>query len=388
MIKPSIKNRINLLSIIAAVTLSRDDILKLYHDTGAPSNYKSAKHLTPKGVAKAQEILSKIHSLPYGYTEEFTDIKDGIEYQFIAKVEPHSNSKKGVSIYEKPSDSKIKSDLPLADNGKIKPEKDKFAEQFSSLSGQAREDYVIDYVKKYVNDIPMVPMTIKNPTDPNQWITVEVQPKHFSIEGLPVQISAETAEKIANILTQKTGKPHSLPTKEIIDATYQVATPFAFKWQEGRLDPDNSEKFLEYSRQVADLTKNTPFATGLLKTKFLPLEGQEQYLHSTGLLDGNLQKIQDWEGPTKHDKKYKDYSEGTQLVGQITLPNGEVMSLIDLIEKAKKDPNYREYASLVTKGKNYSSYLKDEIRDELDKFTAQANNRRANILKRAEKLVL
>jgi hypothetical protein len=64
------------------------------------------------------------------------------------------------------------------------------------------------------------------------------------------------------------------------------------------------------------------------------------------------------------------------------------MSLIDLIEKAKKDPNYREYASLVTKGKNYSSYLKDEIKDELDKFTAQANNRRANILKRAEKLVL
>ena len=423
MIKSSIRNRIILLNRIATPASSWRKILETYPTPGPPSGYKPVMHLTPAAVARANAILAT--KPQYGYTEPFTDTKNGIEYHFIAKVEPHMSSAeaasdrgphKGVSIYESISENGPVSDksAPVSDKsgptssgsgvvpgkGEVVPVKGEFAKQFAGLSGAARDNFIIDYVEKFVDDIPTTPVTIPNPNDLNKPLTIQVQPTYFSIEGLPVQIGAYAAETIANILAKKTGKPYSLPTREIIDAVRAASTELLFKWQEGRLKP-GSKNLLDYAELVAKLTKDVNLPVGLMKVKFLPLEGSEGNLHSAGLIGPNSNKfIQDYYGATMHDLNYKDYSEGTQYIAGITLPNGENISLADLIEKAKTNPEYRQYVTILTNDRKYSSYLKDATKDKLDGTaitpgsndpagsfeTIKLNHRRSNLLKRAAKL--
>lgn len=438
--KNRLRQQMFLKLVKGAVNLTTEEIFKLDPTAGAPAGYTAALHLTPKGVNIAKQILNE-HQ-PYGYKYYFDDTKDGQTYHFVAKVEPHSNSIKGISIYErKPgstepipemqaqiesSDKKIapsvSTDSSISLSGKIEPIKGKFKEQFASLSGIDRDNFVVDYVARYVNEIPLKKLTIKDPTDPTKFINVEVQPQHFSIEGIPVQIGAPAAERISKIMSQKTGKSHSLLTKPVIDALYAGnAYILPFQWKPGRLG-DDSKKLLDYSQQEAEkLSKIDPntFVVGSFKELMLPSFNKDK-LHASGLVGSNqeiitlpngekisildlinkyhtdpaykqyedivmanankIKKIQDFSGgQTGHESGYTDYSQVPRYMGDVYLSDGRTMSSKDLMEKAKFDPSLKPYVNILTQGQNYTSYLDNQGND----FTSIAEQRRDQIFKRA-----
>jgi len=293
--------------------------------------------------------------------------------------------------------------VKLAD-GSAEPEKGKFAEQFASLKfqGQTRDNYVVKYVEKFIDNLPLKPMAVKDPVDSTKTFTIELQPQYFSIEGIPVQIGAVAAEKIAQILSKKTGKNYSLPTKEVIQLLHAGnAYIMTFQWSGDRLGV-GSEKLLPYSKEMAErLSKLDPdkFVVGVFKEKYLP--SQNKNLHSNGLVgpiqesvtipDGDkkgekltilelinkyqtdpsykeyesfvkeqakkLKVIQNYQGSTMHDAHYVDYSEGTRFMGNINLPDGRKLGMKELIDKSKSDSSLEPYAKLLTAGKSYSSYL-------------------------------
>lgn len=438
------KNRLRkkiFLKLAGSTMLTTDQTLKLDPTTGPPPGYSSPMHLTPKGVAIAQKVLSEHR--PYGYKLHFEDTVKGKTYHYIAKVEPHSNATKGVSIYELKEDQptpvfslapeELKPNLGLKNllleddttssgvaslpvtqidtsvrSGKVEPEKGKFLEQYKNLVGKDKDAFVIDYVRKYIDSLPMKKLKLQDPTDPTKSIEVEVQPQYFSIEGYPVQVSAAAAEIIANILRDKSGKGYSLPTQEVVRALYEGKSDpsqnpvfLPFKWKSLPKTNDTLQ-YLDHTQTVAQqLSQLNPnqFVVGLMKEKTLPHQGSN--LHSIGLLspiqknvttpDGkkvsvlelfnlfskltpsdpnynaykalvdahskDLKMIQDYQGSTGHDKYYADYSEGTRLMGDIYL-NGEVLSFEQLQQKAQQDPaKYGPYYNMIAGGKNYSSYL-------------------------------
>lgn len=430
-----IKSRIKILKKIAATHLTNAEIFKLDSTAGAPSGYTSITHLTPKAVAIANSIRLKAKDLNYGYKEYFSDVVDGKTYYFVAKLEPHASALKGVSIYElkegqstpeiTSKDDKLDTDIinkKLTEKSeKIGPEKGKFLEQYKNLLGQERDNYVVDYVSKYIDQLPMKKLKIEDPKDPSKFIEVEVQPQFFSIEGYPVQVSAAAAEKISKILSAKSGKSYSLPTQEIIRELYSgkaIAVPFKWKSLPNIKDP---KQFLEHSSEVAkQLAEIDPekFVVGPMKEKTLPHENDN--LHSLGLLSpvqkevtdpegkkitllqlfnkfnslsksdpkykeyetlvkqhGNeIKLIQSFKGSTGHDKYYADYSEGTRYMGNISI-DGETLSFEELKNKAQQDPlAYGSYYDLLTGGKQYSSYLNDKTAS-INKFNMLA---RTNIL--------
>jgi hypothetical protein len=440
------KNIANRIKKLAEVNMNIKEVLNVYPNTGAPPGYTATKHLTPNAVAYAKNVLSRIGTLPYGHVEYFSDTKNGKNYNFVAKVEPHLNSLKGVSIYELKEgatpeessqpitvDNAAKPDTSIKNTpltGKVVPEKGKFREQFASLQGQDRESFVLDYVSKYIDKLPMQELKISDPNDPSKFVVVEVQPQYFSIEDepgkpVPVQISAATAEKISKLFEEKNKKKYSLPTKEIIDELHKgQAMVLPFSWQEGRLGPD-SKKLLDYSDLVAQQLANidpNKFVVGPLKDKTLPSENKN--LHSTGIVGSSqptvilpngekltvlelinkyhtdptyakyeaivkeeakkLKRIQDFQGSTMHDSSYTDYSEGTRYVGDVTLPDGSKIALKDLLEKSKSDPSLKPYADILSKGKNYTSYIDDntKLSSSVSQFKKLSRSRRFNILDR------
>jgi len=423
--------------------LTNEQIFKLDPTAGPPPGYLSPSHLTPKGIGIAQQVLSEHR--PYGYKLHFEDTVKGKTHYYIAKVEPHSNATKGVSIYElkegqqppvissapASTSEESKSNLGLQNllledgttvapqlpitqidtsvrSGKVEPEKGKFLEQYKNLVGKDKDAFVIDYVRKYIDSLPMKKLKLQDPTDPTKSIEVEVQPQYFSIEGYPVQVSAAAAEIIANILRAKSGKGYSLPTQEVVRALYEGKSDpsqnpvfLPFKWK-SLPKTNDALQYLDHTQTVAQqLSQVNPnqFVVGLMKEKTLPHQGSN--LHSIGLLspvqknvttpDGkkvtvlelfnlfskltpsdpnynaykalvgahskDLKMIQDYQGSTGHDKYYVDYSEGTRLMGDIYL-NGEVLSFEQLQQKAQQDPaKYGPYYNMIAGGRNYSSYL-------------------------------
>ncbi len=409
----------------AEIRLTYEEIKKLYPNPGPPSGYMASTHLTSRGVGVAKNMLANIKNLPYGHLYYFTDTEKGNLYHFVAKVEPHSNSPKGVSVYElKPGSSPQKPQEELGsktstENKEIvsapknvykeksmTPQKGNFIENYGKLKGQAAENYVIDYVRNYVSDIPMKKLKIKDPNDSTKFIEVEVQPQYFSIEGYPVQVSAVGAQQIADILSAKSGKKISLPTKKVVDELYSgkaIALPFKWKFMPNQNDPT---QFDDHSREVAKQLANIDpdkFVVGLMKEKTLPHENDN--LHSQGLLspvqqkitapDGKqitvlelinrfhslkktdpdynkyrdlvnqhgskLKMIQKYRGSTGHDKQYRDYSEGTRFIGSVKLPDGREMGVQELLEKAKTDKSLQPYANILSGGVTYSNYVPKEV---------------------------
>ena len=255
---------------------------------------------------------------------------------------------------------------------KLVPAKGKFREQFASVGGNAREQLVLDYVQAGLVPKPkLVPLTIKDPSNPNLSVTYEVMPQYFSIEGIPVQVTPTTAEKVARYFGL------SLPTKEITKQVYNQAThiiPGApAKGQLG----DESSKFLNYTDEVmkgrqGKSISDTDIVAGEYKELELPSQNAGK-LHASGwVVPGRAEDarsfkgvIQDFKGSTAHNLAYVDYSHAFRPVGNFTFkdPSGNnvTMSFDQLMNKANSDPAYRQIANLITGGKNYSSsYVKDK----------------------------
>lgn len=242
---------------------------------------------------------------------------------------------------------------------KIIPTAGNFARDFLSLQGQDREDFVYDYVASgLMQNFDLVSINMNDPTNPKTSLVVETFPQYFTIEGFPVQVNPITAEKITRLLSQKIGKRFSLPTQEITKAIWSNSKIIPGMPRMDRLGTE-SNKLLEYSKDVLDARKNkkinpNDLIAGEYKELELPHDGKN--LHASGLSDNSGNMIQSFKGSTMHDTRYVDYSHAFRPV-TITLPTGENLSPLELIEKAKADNKYQLYANIISSNKPYKSYI-------------------------------
>lgn len=254
----------------------------------------------------------------------------------------------------------------LAAHPKLTPAKGKFREQFASVGGQAREQLVLDYVQAGLVPKPkLVPVTIKDPSNPNISVTYEVMPQYFSIEGIPVQVTPTTAERVAKYFGL------SLPTKEITKQIYSQAKHIIpGKPAMDKLGPGSS-KLLSYTDEIMSARKgknisDTDIVVGEYKELELPSQDAGK-LHASGLvlpgrpIDPKSFKgvAQDFTGSTAHNTSYVDYTHAFRPVGNFTFtdPSGNkvTMTFDQLMSKSNSDPAYKQIVNLLTGGKNYAT---------------------------------
>lgn len=238
----------------------------------------------------------------------------------------------------------------------LAPQRGKFKEHFALVSGGAREKLVLDYVYAGLADTPKL-VPIKKQTPSGLTVEVMVMPQFFSIEGIPIQVTPVTAEKILKYFNL------TLPTKEITKSVYENARIIPGKPDMGLLNP-TSDNLLEYVKRLKqnrpDIKENELIA-GEFKELERPHEGKENRTFAYGLMTNN-QVAQDFQGSTMHDSNYVDYSHAVRGVGGIKLnhpqTNKEVFfnSLDELKIKSQSDPHLNEAYQALTGGKSYTSY--------------------------------
>jgi len=231
-----------------------------------------------------------------------------------------------------------------------------FRKNFESKSGAAREDYVYQYVTKGLVPKPkLVPITIKDPNDPSISITYEVMPDYFSIEGMPVQITPVTAEKIGRYFGL------NIPTKEITQQVYANAkNKISGKPGANRLGSDSS-KLMQYNDEILKARKENknfdPNAITVGEYKELELKHAGDNLHASGMLDSAGHVIQDFKGSTAHDPNYVDYSHAARFAGNFSIKDEFGNPITVTFDELISNPKYKKYANLVTGGKSYSGYI-------------------------------
>jgi hypothetical protein len=239
----------------------------------------------------------------------------------------------------------------------IKPVAGKFKEQFAKLGGAAREALILAYIDAGLVDRPkLVQMPVKDPKDPNKTLmSMEVMPDYFTIEGMPVQMSALTADKIAKHFGL------TLPTREMTRATYSGAKNKIPGQPAMHRLGDDSSKFIDYNKDIMDARKKLknydPNAVTVGEYKEFELKHENDNLHAAGFLDSNGKMIQDYKGSTMHPADYVDYSTLPRFYGSFNIPGeSKPLTLQELVEKGKTDPKYKQYADAITGGKNYTGY--------------------------------
>jgi len=230
-----------------------------------------------------------------------------------------------------------------------------FRKNFESKTGPAREDYVYQYVTKGLVPKPkLVPITVQDPKNPSISMTYEVMPDYFSIEGMPVQITPITAEKIGSYFGL------NMPTKEMTKHVYDKAkNKISGKPGVNRLGADSS-KLTQYNDEILKARKENkafdPNAITVGEYKELELKHAGDNLHASGMLDSAGNVIQDFKGSTAHDPNYVDYSHAARFAGNFSIKDERGNPVTVTFDELISNPKYKQYAQLITGGKSYSGY--------------------------------